>query len=299
MKHNKHFKTSLTALAMVSAVAFAPASSAAVVSYAQDFEAVNAADAAALGPFGENFKVFADVWGKAGASDAEVGVDIFLYSYGPFAAPNGGAGFSAVAGGEGGLYQGTQYLNIYSDYNNADQAIGGGSCGATQSCTINTSVFRESTIATGDIGSIFTLTFDAKSAFAGGIFDAVFTPEAGNEMRQPTSASAFIKTLNPNAGYATTNDIRFDSTNVSNVDWNTYQISLNLSDAALAGQILQFGFNTVSTEYGDSGVYYDNVCFDNTGGCPGSPNPVPVPAAVWLFGSGLLGLVGVARRRKV
>jgi hypothetical protein len=25
---------------------------------------------------------------------------------------------------------------------------------------------------------------------------------------------------------------------------------------------------------------------------------VPVPAAVWLFGSGILGLVGVARRRK-
>ena len=26
--------------------------------------------------------------------------------------------------------------------------------------------------------------------------------------------------------------------------------------------------------------------------------PIPVPAAVWLFGSGLLGLVGVARRKK-
>ena len=25
---------------------------------------------------------------------------------------------------------------------------------------------------------------------------------------------------------------------------------------------------------------------------------IPVPAAVWLFGSGLLGLVGVARRKK-
>jgi len=25
---------------------------------------------------------------------------------------------------------------------------------------------------------------------------------------------------------------------------------------------------------------------------------VPVPAAVWLFGSGLLGLIGMARRRK-
>jgi hypothetical protein len=30
----------------------------------------------------------------------------------------------------------------------------------------------------------------------------------------------------------------------------------------------------------------------------GVVSPVPVPAAVWLFGSGLLGLVGVARRRK-
>ena len=28
------------------------------------------------------------------------------------------------------------------------------------------------------------------------------------------------------------------------------------------------------------------------------PEPIPVPAAVWLFGSGLLGLVGVARRKK-
>jgi hypothetical protein len=29
-----------------------------------------------------------------------------------------------------------------------------------------------------------------------------------------------------------------------------------------------------------------------------SMTPVPVPAAVWLFGSGLLGLVGVARHKK-
>ena len=29
-----------------------------------------------------------------------------------------------------------------------------------------------------------------------------------------------------------------------------------------------------------------------------TPAPVPVPAAAWLFGSGLLGLVGVARRKK-
>ena len=29
-----------------------------------------------------------------------------------------------------------------------------------------------------------------------------------------------------------------------------------------------------------------------------APTPIPVPAAVWLFGSGLLGLIGVARRKR-
>lgn len=30
-----------------------------------------------------------------------------------------------------------------------------------------------------------------------------------------------------------------------------------------------------------------------------TPSPVPVPAAVWLFGSGLLSLIGIARHRKI
>jgi len=35
-----------------------------------------------------------------------------------------------------------------------------------------------------------------------------------------------------------------------------------------------------------------------SGTLPDAPAAVPVPAAVWLFGSGLVGLAGVARRRK-
>ena len=36
----------------------------------------------------------------------------------------------------------------------------------------------------------------------------------------------------------------------------------------------------------------------STAGLAYELTPVPVPAAMWLFGSGFLGLVGVARRKK-
>jgi len=41
-----------------------------------------------------------------------------------------------------------------------------------------------------------------------------------------------------------------------------------------------------------------NAGFNATMAATPKPSAVPVPAAVWLFGSGLLGLVGVARRKK-
>lgn len=81
------------------------------------------------------------------------------------------------------------------------------------------------------------------------------------------------------------------------------QISLTLSR-------LNTGTNdiTASFAYGTGGVFgsittlattatifndqnYTRAQFTATG-------PVPVPAAVWLFGSGLLGLIGIARRKK-
>ena len=53
--------------------------------------------------------------------------------------------------------------------------------------------------------------------------------------------------------------------------------------------------------------YAKTAMFDMTGTGTGpisaqfaaySPSAVPIPAAVWLFGSGLLGLIGVSRRKK-
>jgi len=47
----------------------------------------------------------------------------------------------------------------------------------------------------------------------------------------------------------------------------------------------------------------DSVWLDGPSGTVGSGTvqslaAVPIPAAVWLFGSGLLGLIGMARRKK-
>jgi len=48
----------------------------------------------------------------------------------------------------------------------------------------------------------------------------------------------------------------------------------------------------------DLGGYYgDQVTFDPASVQVASVSAVPVPAAVWLFGSGLIGLAGVAKRR--
>jgi hypothetical protein len=43
---------------------------------------------------------------------------------------------------------------------------------------------------------------------------------------------------------------------------------------------------------------YTDVAFGQVLSVYNPPSAVPVPAAVWLFGSGLLGLIGVARRKK-
>ncbi len=47
-------------------------------------------------------------------------------------------------------------------------------------------------------------------------------------------------------------------------------------------------------------VVSDSVSFSNVSGsgCSFDTSVVPIPAAVWLFGSGLLGLIGFSKRKK-
>ena len=74
-------------------------------------------------------------------------------------------------------------------------------------------------------------------------------------------------------------------------DWTTYSGSYILG-ADVSAYTLEFAAICGADANCFSDYYIDNVVIT------ADIAPVPVPAAVWLFGSGLVGLVGVARRKK-
>ena len=225
-----------TLLSALLALAPAPAQ-ADLSNYSQNFETMNPALGSALADDG--WLVFGNVFSPD--------FNTYFYGYGPFPAPNPGGGFSAVAVGQGGPAQGAQQLSVYSDYNNGDHAVGN---------QIESNVFKEQVIGAADVGTSWNFTFDAK---------------LGN-LEAPTTALAFIKTLDPNSGFATTNFITVDMTSIGTA-WGTYFLGIAI-DPSLAGQILQFGFASTASNYKGSGVFYDNVGFSKN-------VPVSTRPATW------------------
>ena len=200
-----------------------PNASLALWSYNQDFEGLALPSEGAL--LGDNWLVFGNVFDSGGN---------YLYGYGPFDAPNDGAAFCAIVTGEGGAEQGMQQLAVYSDYNNGDHGLGN---------LIEANVFQEQLIGPGDVTEVWFFSWDAK---------------LGN-LEGGSTALGFIKTLDPNAGFATTNFLTVDMTNIPNT-WGSYLLYIFI-DPSLDGQILQFGFLNTATNYEGSGVIYDNVRF--------------------------------------
>ena len=227
------------------------ASQASLASYSQNMESLVQSNINALSADG--WVVYGNVFTPA---------HVFIYGYGTFPAPNGGSAFCSIDAGQGGPLQGLQQLSVYNDYNNADHATGR---------LIESNVFHEQAIAAGDAGSTWTFQFDAK---------------LGN-LVSPSTAVAFIKTIDPANGYAQTNFVSADMTAIP-ATWNTYTLSLPIT-AALTGQLLQFGFASTAANYVGSGVFYDNITWLKTattdvGGParagvfelrPASPNPFP------------------------
>lgn len=203
----------------------------------------------------------------------------FKFFDGLHLAPNGGAAYSSVASGDatnGG--SGTNYLNVYSNYDccdlgNAPGSQQGHGDGPTVD-VVNALVVKEFNITSDDIGSSVTLTFDAKRPdFEDDGFGDDESSAVGNLCQGTCTASAFVKTLDPGAGFAQTNFLDEDMTSISQGDWTTFSITIDLSDPLLDGQILQVGFQSFAGQFDNSGVYYDNVSLS----VEAAPEAVNVP----------------------
>jgi hypothetical protein len=229
----KNRATAICALALL--IFLIPAASPALQFYSQNFEGLSQADPDALA--NDGWLVFGNVFGPDW---------VYWYGYGPYPAPNGTGAFCQIATGEGGAAQGAQQLVVFSDYLNADHGNG---------AHIESNVFQEQTIDAGNVGQTWIFIFDAK---------------LGN-LEGSSTALAFIKTLDPGAGYATTNFITADMTSIPTT-WSTYFLSI-LIDPGLEGQILQIGFSNTATNYEGSGVFYDNIRFGT--------ETVPTEEASW------------------
>lgn len=222
----------LMVTAIAALIGLLPAAGLALVPYSQNFESLNQVSSTALSDNG--WLVYGNVFSP---------LNVYLYGYGPFPAPNGSGAFCAIDLNQGGVPQGAQQLSVYSDYNNIDHAVGN---------LIESNVYREQFVVAGDVGSTWVFAFDAKRGNLAG----------------DSTAKAFIKTLNPAAGYALTNFVSVDLT-TSPDTWMNYSLSLVITPS-LVGQIFQIGFLNTATFYEPSAMFYDNVDLhlDNTSGVP-------------------------------
>jgi hypothetical protein len=194
-----------------------------------------------------------------------------------FAPSTGGPQISALANDGAG----NEYMNFYANYDNGNvhDRVNCNPCSPNTQEAI--SIFRNFAFDGTDTaaGDTWTFTFD-------------YATNPGFGPAGATEVGAFIRVFDGAYNLLATDTL---NTNTTSAEFLNGELSVTLN-SAWTGGFFQVGFNNLVGNYDSSGMFYDNACLSNDGSC-GAP-PVPVPAAVWLFGSGLLGLVGVARRRK-
>jgi hypothetical protein len=165
---------------------------------------------------------------------------------------------------------GNQYMNFFANYEN--RAVH-----TNPALRESISIFKEFDFTGADTAGGDTWVFD---------FEYAENPDA--PVTGDTQVSAFIRVFDPVFNLL---DEQVFNTLSATAIFQSGKLSTTLNPAWVEGKI-QIGFNNITGLDNGSGRFYDNVNWDVESAV------IPVPAAVWLFGSGLIGLVGVARRRK-
>jgi hypothetical protein len=221
--------------AIVAILVLVPVVAMAQTPYSQDFEALPMVDGSLAG---DGWLVYGNIFDPAWN---------YLWGHGPWPAPNNQTpgNWEDITTGQGGPEQGDQQLVQYSDYGNAEHGNGN---------WVESLLFQEQSLA-ADASGTWCFQFDAKHG----------------DLAGASMAFAFIKTIDPNAGWAQTSLTTMDMTYLP-VEWGTYTISLDV--APFPGQLIQFGFATQATNYEPCGVFYDNVYFYDC-------SPSPVEETTW------------------
>jgi choice-of-anchor C domain-containing protein len=136
---------------------------------------------------------------------------------------------------------------------------------------------------------IRSIDLDGLVGSAGGV-SQTFSTVAGTQYKVTFDMAgnyANLPTLKPMSVSADgqSQEFTFDVTGRSalNMGWTPMSWLFVADDSSATLQFL-----SLTTTIQGWGPALDNV----------SVNPVPVPPAVWLFGSGVLGMIGIARRKK-
>lgn len=199
---------------------------------------------------------------------------------------NGDANFNLAIGTDSNL---VSFLN---------QAGGTFTWGITAGSSVGTGPGSNIMIVTGSGATAGSATTSIlKTSLPGAIGGAGWAGDVLNLQTSPLDGSGFNATLQGVIGTPTSKSL----TSIDYYGAYANQAGLLLSQSSSlyaitqqSGQTNGTSFNLGTAMLTGSGATLDLVFTGN-----GGSTPVPLPAAVWLLGSGLLGLAGVGRRRAV